>query len=163
MRILLFTFIFLGFALTLNAQGTVTFQENFFNNNRYKIDSREVKPDEVALLMVKFENSQKEFVEGVKQMRIGSGLRILSLAGLAGGLIYGLTNANDPNALETYFLISIPSAVMGVIGNGIRQRGKQRVETGIAEYNFMKGQELIYPKQLSLQVKSGRLGLVYKF
>lgn len=163
MRILLFTFIFLGFEFTLKAQGTVTFQENFFNNNRYKIDGREAKSDEVAVLMVKFENSQKEFVEGVKQMKIGSELRILSVAGLASGLIYGLTNSNDPNALETYFLISIPSAVMGVIGNGIRQRGKQRVETGIAEYNFMKEQVLIYPKQLSLQVMQGGLGLVYKF
>lgn len=163
MRRLLFTSVFIVFSLALKAQGTVTFQENFFNNNKFKIDGKEAKADEVAQLMEDFEETQKNFWEGHKQMRIGSGLRILSVVGIATGLIYGLNQSNNPNALETYLLISVPSAGLGLIGNGIRQRGKDRVETSVGEYNFLKEEQLIYFKQVSVQLKSGGLGMVYKF
>ncbi len=148
---------------TVKAQGIVTFQENFFNNNRFKVDGKEAEAPDVARLMANFETTQKNFVAGHKQMRIGSVMRILSVAGLATGLVYGLTNDNDPNVLETYFWISLPSAALGIIGNPIRQKGKQRVETSISEYNYLNSQREIYANQVSLQIKSGGLSLVFKF
>lgn len=161
MRILILTLFFLGFTAALKAQGTVTFKENIFNNNRFKIDGQEAKAPEVARLMSNFESSQKNFVEGHKQMRIGSWLMILGTATLAGSLInFGLSNGTQAD-VDTYILISAIGGGTGLVGGAIRKKGKKRVETSVSEYNFLKEKAL--EKAINLSVIQGRIGLVYTF
>lgn len=143
------------------AQQNVTFQENFFNNNRFKIDGVDADAEEVAKLMSSFESSQKNFVEGHKQMKIGSGLRILGMGILVGAFVnYGVSGFTQ-DGLDTYFLISLSGMAVGAIGTPIRRKGKQRVETAVSEYNYLKERGDL--NQLSLQVSSGKIGLVFNF
>jgi hypothetical protein len=145
----------------LKAQGTVTFKENIFNNNRFKIDGQEAKADEVARLMSNFESSQKNFVEGHKQMRVGSGILILGAGALLGGLInFGVSNGTQDD-VNTYILITSLGMGTGVIGGAIRRKGKKRVETAVSEYNYLKGRGDI--NQLSFQVSPGKFGLRFNF
>lgn len=161
MRTHILTLFFLGFSYVSIAQGIVTFKENIFNNNRFKIDGQEAKASEVAKLMTNFESSQKNFVEGHKQMRIGSGVMILGVGVILGGLInFGVSNGTQDD-LNTYILISGIGTGTGIIGGAIRRKGKKRVETAVSEYNYLKGRGDI--NQLSFQVSPGKLGLVLNF
>ncbi|WP_075350118.1 hypothetical protein [Algoriphagus marinus] len=161
MRILILTLFFLGFSNVLIAQGTVTFQENFFNNNRFKIDGIESKPNDVARVMANFESSQKDFLEGHKQMRIGSGLRILGIGVLVGALVnYGLSDFTQDDT-RTYFLISLSGMGVGTVGSAIRSKGKSRVETAVSEYNYLKDRGNY--KEVSFQAAPGKVGLVFNF
>lgn len=161
MRILILTLFFLGFSNVLIAQGTVTFQENFFNNNRFKIDGIESKPNDVARVMANFESSQKDFLEGHKQMKIGSGLRILGIGVLVGALVnYGLSDFTQDDT-RTYFLISLSGMGVGTVGSAIRSKGKTRVETAVSEYNYLKDRGNY--KEVSLRAAPGKIGLVFNF
>lgn len=146
---------------TVAAQSTVTFRENFFNNNRFKIDGQEAKAPEVARAMANFEASQKNFVEGHKQMRIGSGLLVIGGGVIVGALInFGLSDFTQDD-VRTYFLISLSGMAVGAIGAPIRRKGKQRVETAVSEYNYQKTRGDL--NQISVQFSSGKIGLVYNF
>ena len=145
----------------LCAQQTVTFQENFFNNNRFKIDGVDAEAEEVAKLMSSFELSQKNFVEGHKQMKIGSGLRILGMGILVGAFVnYGVSGFTQ-DGLNTYLILSIAGAGVGTVGGAIRRKGKSRVETSVAEYNYLKDRSNY--NEISLRVAPGKIGLVFNF
>jgi hypothetical protein len=161
MRKILLVLLFFGLLNELKAQGIVTFKENIFNNNRFKIDGQAATAAEVAKLMANFESSQRNFVEGHKQMRIGSGVMILGTGILLGGLInFGVSNGTQDD-LNTYILLTGIGAGVGVIGGGIRGKGKKRVETAVSEYNYLKGRGDI--NQFSFQVSPGKFGLVLNF
>jgi len=161
MRILILTLFFLGFTAALKAQGTVTFQENFFNNNRFKIDGVDADAKAVAKFMTSFESSQKNFLEGHKQMRIGSGLKILGIGVMLGAYVnYGLSGFT-PDGVSTFFLISTAGAGVGIIGLVIRNKGKSRVETAVAEYNYLKDRGNY--NEVSLRAAPGKIGLVFNF
>jgi|GEM_PF-1077259 hypothetical protein len=153
--------LFFGMLIELKAQGIVTFKENIFNNNRFKIDGQEAKADEVARLMANFESSQKNFVEGQKQMRIGSGILILGTGVLLAGLInFGVSNGTQDD-VNTYILITSLGVGTGVIGREIRKKGKNRVETAVSEYNYLNSRTDI--NQLSFQVSPAKFGLRFNF
>ncbi|MFT4856237.1 MAG: hypothetical protein ACI9UV_002177 [Algoriphagus sp.] len=161
MRKIFYLFLIFGMLNELKAQGTVTFKENIFNNNRFKIDGQEAKAPEVARLMANFESSQKNFVEGHKQMRIGSGLKIVGIGVLVGALVnYGLSGFT-PDGVSTFFLISTAGAGVGTIGLAIRNKGKSRVETAVAEYNYLKDRGNY--NEVSLRAAPGKIGLVFNF
>jgi len=161
MRILILTLFFLGFTAALKAQGTVTFQENFFNNNRFKIDGVDADAKAVAKFMTSFESSQKNFLEGHKQMRIGSELKIVGIGVLAGALVnYGLSDFTQDD-VRTYFLISLSGMGVGTVGSAIRRKGKSRVETAVAEYNYLKDRGNY--NEVSLRAAPGKIGLVFNF
>lgn len=161
MRKIFLLLLFFGMLTELKAQGTVTFKENIFNNNRFKIDGREAKAPEIARLMSNFESSQKNFVEGHKQMRIGSVILILGAGAILGGLInYGASNGTQDD-LNSYILITSLGMGTGVIGGAIRRKGKKRVETSVSEYNYLNGRSDL--SHLKLQVYPGKLGLVLNF
>ena len=148
-------------ALFVYAQGTVTFRENIFNNNRYQIDGAVATPEDVARLMTNFESSQKNFVEGNKQMKIGSGLRILGFGAILGALVnYGLSGFT-PDGVRSYFLISLSGMGVGTVGSAIRSKGKTRVETAVSEYNYLKARGNY--KEVSLRAAPGKVGLVFNF
>jgi hypothetical protein len=161
MRKIFYLLLFFGMLNELKAQGTVTFKENIFNNNRFKIDGQEAKAPEVARLMANFESSQKNFVEGHKQMRIGSGILILATGVGVAGLIDYLNSNGTQEDVNTYLLISGIGMGTGIIGGAIRGKGKKRVETGISEYNYLKDRSDL--NQVSLQVSPGKFGLVFNF
>ena len=145
----------------LCAQQTVTFQENFFNNNKFKIDRVDANAEEVAVLMENFESTQRNFWEGHKQMRIGSGLRILGMGILVGAFVnYGVSGFTQ-DGLNTYLILSVAGAGVGTIGGAIRRKGKSRVETSIAEYNYLKDRSIY--NGVSFQVAPGKIGLVFNF
>lgn len=161
MRKIFLLLLFFGILSELKAQGTVTFKENIFNNNRFKIDGQKAKADEVARLMSNFESSQKNFVEGHKQMRIGSGILILASGVGAAGLINYLNSNGTQEDLNTYILITGIGIGTGILGGAIRGKGKKRVETSVSEYNYLKGRADL--NQISLRVTKGKLGLVFNF
>lgn len=161
MRIIIFTLVFFGIVMASKAQGIVTFKENIFNNNRFKIDGQEAKAPEVARLMANFESSQKNFMEGHKQMRIGSGILILATGVGVAGLINYLNSNGTQEDVNTYLLISGIGMGTGIIGSAIRGKGKKRVETGVSEYNYLKDRSDL--NQVSLEVSPGKLGLVFNF
>ncbi|MHA7129668.1 hypothetical protein [Algoriphagus namhaensis] len=143
------------------AQQKVTFQENFFNNNRFKIDGVDADAEEVAQAMSSFESSQKNFIEGHKQMKIGSGLRILGIGVLVGALVnYGLSDFTQDDT-RTYFLISLSGMGVGTVGGALRRKGKSRVETSVAEYNYLKDRSNY--NEISLRAGPGKIGLVFNF
>lgn len=161
MRKVFYLFLFFGMLSELKAQGTVTFQENIFNNNSYKIDGREANREEVALLMTDYESSLKDFVEGNKQMRIGSWLGLIGTAGIIGGFVYFAKEDFLQNALDNYLIISVSGAAILFISRPIRMKGKQRVETSVSEYNYLKERNL--DKTINLSFNQGKIGLVYTF
>lgn len=161
MRNILFLLLFFGMPDESKAQGTVTFKENIFNNNRFKIDGLEAKAPEVARLMSNFESSQKNFVEGHKQMRIGSGIMILATGALVGSLInYGFSNGTQAD-VDTFILFSAIGGGTLAIGTAIRGKGKNRVEKSVSEYNYLK--ESVLKNSMNVAVNSGRIGLVFIF
>ncbi len=161
MRKIFYLLLFFGMLNELKAQGTVTLKENIFNNNRFKIDGQEAKAPEVARLMANFESSQKNFMEGHKQMRIGSGILILATGVGVAGLIDYLNSNGTQEDVNTYLLISGIGMGTGIIGGAIRGKGKKRVETGISEYNYLKDRSDL--NQVSLQVSPAKFGLVFNF
>ncbi|MFC3879534.1 hypothetical protein ACFOSV_05085 [Algoriphagus namhaensis] len=143
------------------AQQNVTFQENFFNNNRFKIDGVDADAEEVAHVMSSFELSQKNFIEGHKQMKIGSGLNILGMGILVGAFVtYGVSGFTQ-EGLSTYLILSIAGAGVGTVGGAIRRKGKSRVETSVAEYNYLIDRSNY--NEISLQVAPDKFGLVFNF
>jgi len=104
MRKILLVLLFFGLLNELKAQGIVTFKENIFNNNRFKIDGQAATAAEVAKLMANFESSQRNFVEGISRLRIGSGVMILGTGILLGGLInFGVSNGTQDDLEYLYF------------------------------------------------------------
>jgi hypothetical protein len=161
MRKVFYLFLFFGMLNELKAQGTVTFKENIFNNNRFKIDGIDADAKAVAKLMTSFESSQKNFLEGHKQMRIGSGLKILGIGVMLGAYVnYGLSGFT-PDGVRTFFLISTAGAGVGIIGLVIRNKGKSRVETAVAEYNYLKDRGNY--NEVGLRASPGKIGLVFNF
>ena len=153
--------LFFGTLIELKAQGIVTFKENIFNNNRFKIDGQEAKADEVARLMANFESSQKNFVEGHKQMGIGSGTMILGVALLAAGSINFVNFNGSREDLNTYILLNGLGLATVFIGRAIRKKGKRRVESSVGEYNLLN--ERSDKSTVSFQITKGKLGLRYSF
>lgn len=161
MRNILFLLLFFGMPDEPKAQGTVTFKENIFNNNRFKIDGREAKAPEIARLMSNFESSQKNFVEGHKQMRIGSGSMILGIVLLTAGSINFINSNGTQKDVNTYALVTGLGVGTGILGRAIRMKGKRRVETGVSEYNLLK--ERSKKSTVSFQITPSKLGLRYSF
>ncbi|GAB2476341.1 hypothetical protein [Algoriphagus taiwanensis] len=156
-----FTLLFL-LAVCASAQGQnpIQIRENFFNNPKFFSRGQELSSAQVSEMLVPFAQEKRDFDEGIKQMKTGSGLKIVSFATLAVGLGVLFANADDPYAWRIPLITSFASVGLGFTGFSLRKKGYNRINSSIYRYNY---QNNIPPPSASLGWTGNGLGLSFKF
>ena len=158
-KLLFFTLSFVVFQGFAQQSSQITFRENIFNNYSYIQNRGKINQEKVKESMAAYPETLRKFLTGQRNMRIGSGMKIATVVLLTSGLVYFI--ADDFSSQSGRFMLatSVTCMVLGIVGPGIREEGKQNVSDAVQEYNY----QILQRQHLPISQKSFPTGNPYAF
>lgn len=159
-------FLLVTFLMSFQSFGQVLkeirFKDNFFNNPVFSIGEEKVSRPTVYQLMKDFPLEQKDFDEGMTQMRIGTTLKLVSFVVPTIGLGYYLGNIDEPNSWKVPLVTSFMGLILAPVGQAFRRKGYNRVNNSIYRYNYQVTNRA-NPSEVSFSFSPSGPGIILNF